>query len=396
MGIPPPNVGGYPYPCVCVWTYLRSQSCCYGPRVYHASSTAKRKTKRQGQNAIAHACGRVCRWWDTYITPQSCQDCYRVYHASSTAKTRAKRHCACVWMDLQMVGHIYHTTIVSRLLSCISRFIHGKNKGKTPLRMRVDGFEDGGTHISHHNRVKTAIVYITLRSMQKQRQNAIAHACGRVCRWWDTYITPQSCQDCYRVYHASFNAKTRTKRHCACVWTGLQMVGHVYHTTIVLIVLSCILRFIRGKNKDKTPLRMRVDGFADGGTHISNHNRAKTAIVYITLHPRQKQGQNAIAHACGRFADGGTRISNHNHANRAIMYITLHPRQKQRQNAIAHACGRFCRWWDTYLQPHSYFVLHVFVSFPRKPLFVCLTFRESFNFLYILTIVLHDWILDWS
>ena len=263
--------GGTPYPCVCVWTYLRSQSCCYGPRVYHASSTAKRKTKRQGQNAIAHACGRVCRWWDTYITPQSCQDCYRVYHASFNAKTRAKRHCACVWMGLQMVGHIYHTTIVPRLLSCILRFLRGKNKDKTPLRMRVDGFADGGTHISHHNRAKTAIVYITLRSMQKQGQ---------------------------------------------------------------------------------MPLRMRVDGFADGGTHISNHN----------------------------------------HANRAIMYITLHPRQKQRQNAIAHACGRVCRWWDTYLQPHSYFVLHVFVSFPRKPLFVCLTFRESFNFLYILTIVLHDWI----
>ena len=215
--------------------------------------------------------------------------------------------------------------------------------------MRVDGFADGGTHISHHNRAKTAIVYITLRSMQKQGQNAIAHACGRVSRRWDTYITPQSCQDCYRVYHASFNAKTRAKRHCACVWTGLQMVGHIYHTTIVPRLLSCISRFIHGKNKGKTPLRMRVDGFADGGTHISHHNRAKTAIVYITLRSMQKQ----------------------------------------RQNAIAHACGRVCRWWDTYLQPHSYFVLHVFVSFPRKPLFVCLTFRESFNFLYILTIVLH-------
>ena len=64
---------------------------------------------------------------------------------------------------------------------------------------------------------------------------------------------------------------------------------------------------------------MRVDGFADGGTHISHHNPATTAIM----------------------------LSNHNRANRAIMYITLHPRQKQRQNAIAHACGRVCRWWDT-------------------------------------------------
>ena len=136
----------------------------------------------------------------------------RVYYASSTAKTRTTRHCACVWMGLQMVGHVYHTTSVLLWSTCILR--------------------------------------------QKQGQNAIAHACGRVCRWWDTYITPQAC--CYGP--------------------------HVYY----------------GKNKDKTPLRMRVDGFADGGTRISHHKRAKTAIMYITLHPRQKQRQNAIAHACGR------------------------------------------------------------------------------------------------
>ena len=59
--------------------------------------------------------------------------------------------------------------------------------------MRVDGFADGGTRISHHKRAKTAIVYITLHPRQKQRQKGIAHACGRVCRWWDTYITPQAC-----------------------------------------------------------------------------------------------------------------------------------------------------------------------------------------------------------
>ena len=59
--------------------------------------------------------------------------------------------------------------------------------------MRVDGFADGGTRISHHNRAKTAIMYITLHPRQKQGQSAIAHACGRVCRWWDTYIDPQSC-----------------------------------------------------------------------------------------------------------------------------------------------------------------------------------------------------------
>ena len=126
-------------------------------------------------------------------------------------------------------------------------------QNKTPLRMRVDGFADAGTRISHHNRAKTAIVYITLRSMQK----------------------------------------TRTKRHCACVWMGLQMVEHIYHTTIVLLGSTCISRFVQCKNKDKTPLRMRVDGFADGGTRISHHNRAlscmsclcrfsEKAIVYLS------------------------------------------------------------------------------------------------------------------
>ena len=32
------------------------------------------------------------------------------------------------------------------------------------------------------------------------------------------------------------------KCHCACVWTGLQMVGHIYHTTIVLC-LACLCLF---------------------------------------------------------------------------------------------------------------------------------------------------------
>ena len=74
----------------------------------------------------------------------------------------------------------YHTTI---LLLWSTRFIRGKNKGKMPLRMRVDGFADGGTHISHHKRADRAIMYITLHTRQKQGQNAIAHACGWVCRW---------------------------------------------------------------------------------------------------------------------------------------------------------------------------------------------------------------------
>ena len=136
-----------------------------------------------------------CRWWDTYIKPQSCFSSPQVYYASSTAKTRTKSHCACVWTDLQMVGHISLTTIVPRRSTCILRFIYGKNKDKTPLRMRMDGSADGGTHISYHNRAKTVHMYITLHLRQKQGQNAIAHAYGRVCRWWDTYIEPQACQD---------------------------------------------------------------------------------------------------------------------------------------------------------------------------------------------------------
>ena len=107
--------------------------------------------QKQRQNAIAHAYGRIGRWW----------------------------------------GHIYHTTSLPRQSTCILRFIYGKNKDKTPLRMRTDVFADGG----------------------------------------DTYIIPQACQDSPHVYYASSTAKTKTKRHCACVWTCLQMVGHIYHTT---------------------------------------------------------------------------------------------------------------------------------------------------------------------
>ena len=217
-------------------------------------------------------------------------------HLYIRTKNKDKCHCACVWTGLQMVGHIYRTTIALRLLSCILRFIH---KGKTPLRMRVDGFADGGTHISHHNRAKTAIVYITLRSMQKQGQNALVDGFAD----GGTHI---STHNRAKTDHLYIRTKNKDKCHCACVWTGLQMVGHIYRTTIVLIVLSCILRFIRGKTY-----------------------------------------------------------------------------------AIAHACGRVCRWWDTYLQPHSYFVLHVFVSFPRKPLFVCLTFRESLLHIQLFVYINH-------
>ena len=106
-----------------------------------------------------------------YNQPQAC--CYgpHVYYASSTAINKDKRHCACVLMGLQMVGHIYHTTIMLLKSTCILRFIYGKKQGQTPLRMRIDGF----------------------------------------CRWWDTYIKPQSCCSSAHVYYASSTAKkTRT------------------------------------------------------------------------------------------------------------------------------------------------------------------------------------------
>ena len=90
----------------------------------------------------------------------------------------------------------YHTTIALRQSPFISRIITRFIlfiRGKTPLRMRVDGFAYGGTRISHHERANRAIMYITLHTRQKQGQNAIAHACGWICRWWDTYINPHSC-----------------------------------------------------------------------------------------------------------------------------------------------------------------------------------------------------------
>ena len=229
--------------------------------------------QKQRQHAIAHACGWVCRWWDTYITPQAC--CYgpHVYYASSTAKTKTKRHCACVWMDLQMVGHVYHTTIALRQSTC--------------------------------------------------------------------------------TYYASSTAKTRTKRHCACVLTGWQMVGHVYHTTSVLLWSTCILRFIHGKNKDKSPLRMRVDGFVDGGHVYRTTIALRQSTCILRLIRGKNKDKTPLRMRVDGFADGGTRISHHNRAKTVHVYITPHPRQKQRQNAIAHACGWVCRWWETYITPQS-------------------------------------------
>ena len=76
------------------------------------------------------------------------------------------------------------------------RFIYCNKHGQAPLRMRIDPifvFADAGTHISDHKRASQVHKYITLHLRQKQGQNAIAHAYGWVCRWWDTYIKPQAC-----------------------------------------------------------------------------------------------------------------------------------------------------------------------------------------------------------
>ena len=56
---------------------------------------------------------------------------------------------------------------------------------------------------------------------------------------------------------------------------------------------------------------MRVDGFADGGTHISTHNRAKTDHLYIRT---KNKGKTPLRMRVDEFADGGTHISNHTRA----------------------------------------------------------------------------------
>ena len=155
-----------------------------------------------------------------------------------------------------MLGHISPTTSVLLKSTSILRLIYGKNKDKRHCACVLTGLQMLG-HIS-------------------QTTNVLLKSTS-ILRF---------------IY-----GKNKDKRHCACVLTGLQMVGHISQTTNVLLKSTSILRFIYGKNKDKTPLRMRSDGFADGETHVSNHNHAATVHMYITLHLRQKQGQNAIAHA---------------------------------------------------------------------------------------------------
>ena len=72
------------------------------------------------------------------------------------------------------------------------------------------------------------------------------------------YQKSQVC--CYgpHVYCTSSTVKNKDKRHCACAWTDLQMLGHISPTTMTLLWSTCILRFIYGKTKDKTPLRYCV------------------------------------------------------------------------------------------------------------------------------------------
>ena len=130
------------------------------------------------------------------------------------------------------------------------RFIYCNKQGQTPLRMRID-------HIFCFLQM---LGHISPTTIMLLRSTSILRF----------------------IY-----GKNKDKRHCACVWMGLQMVGHIYQTTIMLLKSTIILRFIYGKKQGQTPLRMRMDGFADGGTHISYHNHAKTVHIYITLHLRQ-------------------------------------------------------------------------------------------------------------
>ena len=175
-----------------------------------------------------------------------------------------------------MVGHVYHTTSVMLWVHMYIT-LHPRQKTRTNRHCACvwDGFVDGGTRISHHNRAKDSprVYYASSAAKTKTKRHC-------ACVWMGlqmvgTRISHHNRAKTVHVYiYASSTAKTKTKRHCACVWMGLQMVGHVYHTTIALRQSTCILRLIHGKIKDKTPLRMRVDGFADGGTRISHHNRA--------------------------------------------------------------------------------------------------------------------------
>ena len=97
-----------------------------------------------------------------------------------------------------------------------------------------------------------------------------------------------------RVEVVPLNATYSYCRHWACVlnlFLFLQMVGHISPTTSLLLWSTCILRFIYGKNKDITPLRM-YGLIADGETHIF--------CLFPSFH--------AIAHVYGLFADGETHI----------------------------------------------------------------------------------------
>ena len=128
------------------------------------------------------------------------------------------------------------------LLATLLHRLHGQTRTNTICACVLTGFADGGTHLCNHNHAATVHMYITLHLLQKQGQTPLRMRIDGFCRWWDTYLQPQSC--CYgpHVYYASSTAINKDKRHCACVLTG----------------------------------------FADGGTHISNHNHAATVHMYIT------------------------------------------------------------------------------------------------------------------
>ena len=124
-----------------------------------------------------------------------------------------------------MVGHISPTTIMLLRSTCILRFIYCNKQGQTPLRMRIDGFLQMVGHIS-------PTIIMLLRSAcilhfiycNKQGQTPLRMRIDGFCRWWDTYLQPQSC--CYgpHVYYAIqycfFKPKKESKeRPCTCFYT---------------------------------------------------------------------------------------------------------------------------------------------------------------------------------
>ena len=114
----------------------------------------------------------------------------------------------------------------------------------------------------------------------------------------DTHIVPRACQDVTHVNYGTCKAKTRTKRHCACVWT----VGRWWDTYILPPV--CFLFVISEKT---------VVGLSDIPRMIETHSYYIFNSLYkltIVLHDwistcqrhdvgRRQRGLSYILHFVG-------------------------------------------------------------------------------------------------